>query len=237
MYGVINKIFLASSSREEVSQMGTSGGFIKSLLCYMIDKGYKAVITRMNGMKPETIIAENYQEILTDKTNSCYIENPEWFNILDKIKDEPLCVAVGLPCQIKAIDRDDVFKIALLCNHEPKKEYTEWICKLNGVEDPQTIIYRNKNGMTEINGCEYPFIWSEEFMPDKCKRCSLTGDEADIVCCDPHGLNVKNKTLVISRNQQATNIIKDAYSVMANEISIDILELSQGNHFRRKKQC
>jgi len=228
-----NKAYLISAKDEHIRKMATSGGFCKAFICSLLDYDYNAIITRMNGVKAETIITDKKENILTNKTNSCYVENPSYIDAIREINPREHYVAVGLPCQVRKLP-GNCLRISLLCNHEPTKAYTDWLGMRNGITKVKDIIFRNNSKECIINGqvCDWEF--SEEFIPLKCQKCKEIGFNSDILVGDPHGLGVKNKTLVLAMNTIAVRLIEHCPDIEIKEITRDEVYRSQGNHFKRK---
>jgi coenzyme F420-reducing hydrogenase beta subunit len=241
IYGKIHSIMLAHAKEKHIRHMASSGGFVKSFLCYLVDNGYKAIITRMNGLKPETIITEDKGDILDVRTNSCYQEH-NYLNAVNNLPEDKY-VAVGLGCHVKYMREKypEMFIIGLLCNHTPKYAYTEELIKRSGVKSPKQITYRGYGwpGFIDVDGIKMEFTknWSEAYKPKKCIKCSHTCDEADIVCGDPWHLDEPNRTLVICRNLKSTLAIFKVGSIYVDLVGLKTLEKSQAHHFKNKKVC
>jgi len=211
------------------------------------------IITRTGGpespLKPETIITNSKEDILSTRTNSVYcVNNP--FKVFREIQSDKRYAFVGLPCQLNRAKRNPAIKfiISLICNHTPKLEFTHEILSQLGIleHEVKQIEYRGsgwpgkftaylKNG--EAKAISSGLVWNMRYMPVACKRCSEIGQDADIVVGDPWHLGIRDKngfSLVICRNEEATRLVKEANTVKLKPIGIKELIKSQGKHFRRK---
>jgi len=227
----MKSVYLAYSKNHEVRQMATSGGFVKEALAYLVSVGYKAVITRMNDRDIETIITSDFNDIYDVHSNSCYIENPDYFDFLKDVDPYQNYVAVCLPCQVNRLPKWFV-KICLICNHSPGVGYMNKIAV-----DGQDIIFRtgdSYNSYTVIDGVKKPFKFSEDFIPDKCKKCSQVGENADFICGDTWGLNEPNKTLVLCNSDISEKMLSLIRNIEIKKIPESDFIKSQGKHFERK---
>jgi len=254
-FGKINSIWLAHSTDGDIRFRASSGGFIKSFLCFLLDSHRidYAIVTRTGGQEnpliPETIVTNRKDEIISTRTNSVYCENNPFRNI--NIWPGKRYAFVGLPCQIRRARLYPNMKcvISLICNHTPKLEFTREILDKLGVKEPDVsqIEYRGsgwpgcfaahlKDGSTKT----LSKYWSNGYMPERCRKCSEIGDNADIVTGDPWHLGLEKtdksgSTLVICRNQLSSQLIKKAGKyVSIKPTGRAELNKSQGKHFRKK---
>ena len=237
MFGQIDKILLGWSADEQIRYMASSGGFIKSFLCHMIDKGYYAIITRQLKTKPEVITTNNKDHILDESTNSIYND----FKYNPHVPKNKKVVAVGLGCHVKMMRAKypDMFLIGLLCHHLPDYRFTEHLGRLAGAKCIYKVRYRGNGwpGYVKVNETEMPHLdcWTENYISERCKRCKQVSYDADIVCGDPWRINQPNKTLILSRTARATKEIEMAKDYLSTkEISLDTFRQSQEYHFKRK---
>jgi len=225
-----------------------------------------AIVTRTGGpsnpLVPETIITNSKEDILSTRTNSVYaVNNP--FPAFKKLAYDKKYAFVGLPCQVRNLRalqkkgqyRNIVIVISLFCHHTPNIEFTRGILqKLNVKEnDVGQIEYRGsgwpggftaylKNGRKKFIAQED--YWSNDLNngPEICKHCSERAQDADIYVADPWNLKLektdsKGTSLVISRNEQASNLIKKAVEIgyiKIYECSQEQLLQSQGYHIEEK---
>lgn len=252
-FGKISSLFLSHARDEDIRFKASSGGFIKSFLCYLLDsrKVDYAIITRTGGpdnpLVPETIVTNRKEDIISTRTNSVYCTHNPFKDI--NIWAGKRYAFVGLPCQVKRARLYPNIKciISLICNHTPGIEFTREILRKIGIEESQVrqIEYRGSGwpgeftahlkdgGKKHLSG-----YWSDDYMPEGCRTCSEIGLAADIVAGDPWRINQDDKlgnTLVICRNELSSRLVKKAGDyVTMKPISLEQLAKSQGKHFERK---
>jgi coenzyme F420 hydrogenase subunit beta len=216
-FGQIDSIYFAYSADEKIRFGASSGGFIKSLLVYLLESQTvdAAIITRTgdssNPLVPETIITSLKEDIISTRTNSVYvINNP--LKVLKAIEPDKKYAFVGLPCQIKTLRTlqntgnylNITVIISLFCNHTPNIEFTKEILQKLDVKEQglKQIEYRGNGwpgGFTALltNGQKkyIPLIeyWSNDLDngPLQCKYCSEIGREADFYVGDPWNLELE----------------------------------------------
>jgi coenzyme F420 hydrogenase subunit beta len=250
IFGKINSIYLAHSKDEDVRFKASSGGFVKSFLCYLLDSFVDyVIITRTGGqespLKPETIITDSKEDILSTRTNSVYcVNNP--FKVFGGIRPDKKYAFVALPCQVtRAREYNIDVIISLFCNHAPLPAFTHNTLSKLGISecDVKQIEYRG-NGWPgyftaylktgEVIRVPLRSVWNTLFMPAKCKSCSEIGQNADIAVGDPWRISKTSESLVICRNKRADDLVKKADTIKLKPVSFDQLNKSQGKHFIRK---
>lgn len=238
-FGKIDSIHFAYSSDDNVRFHASSGGFIKSFLVYLIEKGIVdfAIITRMGDpsrpLVPETVITNAKDEILSSRTNSVYMaHNP--FSVFKNLDENKTYAFIGLPCQVKHLwELQGVGEywnipivISLFCNYSPKLAFTKGILKRLNIreQDVSRIEYRGNGwpggftvylkdgGIRFISSGKY---WSNDLRngPAMCGSCYEIGAYADISVGDPWNLELKDTkgtSLVICRNGYSSRLVREA---------------------------
>lgn len=237
-FGNVTSVYLSYSKDKEIRYRASSGGFVKSVLVYLIEScnvNY-VIITRTGGednpFKNEVIITDNKNEIISSRTNSVYAPtNP--FAIFKELKNDKIYAFVGLPCHVKKLremQSNGIFLnikyvISLFCSYTPNIDFTyRNIKKLNvdikyikGIEYrghgwPGSFTVYLKDG-TKKHLYEY---WEDDITSSlqKCRYCVDFGAEADITVGDPWNCRLQNsdpgKSLVICRNTESDNLVKNA---------------------------
>ena len=241
LFGRIQKCYFSYSVDEHVRFSASSGGFCKSFLVYLIKyaKVDEVIITRTGApespLKPETIITNSTNDILSTRTNSVY--SPTYpAKVLNKLDDKKKYAFVGLGCHCRELNElhekglalNVVFVIGLLCNHTPYIGFTKKILHKLGITQNEIhkIEYRGNGwpgkftayikdgGTKQIELINY---WSNDLNngPDICKRCGEIATYSDITLGDPWNLGFEKddkngRTLVIVRNRNAYKLVIDA---------------------------
>lgn len=158
-FGPVASVYLAHSTDDGVRRRASSGGFVKGFLSYLLDAKIVdyAIVTRTGGegnpLKPETIITESKEDILSSRTNSVYMVHDP-LQALDKLDNGKRYVFVGLPCHVRRLrekqkeegliltpDKARRFNlcqqvevvVSLLCNYAPDAEFTQKILSKLGI--------------------------------------------------------------------------------------------------------
>ncbi len=152
--GFKHQSFAAWSKNKTTRRICTSGGVSFEIGCYLINKGYKAIVCKYN---PDTQCAEHYvaetKEELEASIGSKYIQSHA-ADALSQIKKGEKYFITGCPCQIDSIRRwlkrrkmeDDVIFLDFFCHGVPSmllwkqylKETEEKIGKIGN------IVWRDK---------------------------------------------------------------------------------------------
>jgi coenzyme F420 hydrogenase subunit beta len=231
-----SKYFIYSLNKR-IRYNSSSGGFCKSILCYLIDikKVDAVIITRTgskeNPLKPETIITNKKKDIISTRTNSIYAPtNP--LIILKNTEKNKKYAFVGLPCHCKALkdmQKKGLYKnikliISLFCCHTPKMGFTQEILKNQKInkKEVEKIEYRGNGwpGSFTIylkNGgkihLESKKCWSisYKYFRNNCKKCNLLAIYSDISVCDPWNLgfekNDNKGKTLVLCNNKKSNIL------------------------------
>lgn len=148
----------SNSFNSETTVTVSSGGAATQLLITALEKGLVdgALVTRMrkdNPLKPETIIAETANEIVS-AAGSKYCPCPTNLGLKEVLKKEGRFAAVGVPCHIHAIRKaQQIFPelrkkipitIGLFCAHATSFKGTEAVLRKLRVSKNQTskLTYR-----------------------------------------------------------------------------------------------
>lgn len=252
-FGKIESSHFAYSCDEGVRFRASSGGFIKSFLVFLIEKGIVdyAIITRTGDssrpLVPETVITNDKDEILSSRTNSVYMPH-NVFSIFRELDPDKEYAVVGLPCQVKHLwELQGVGEywnipvvISLFCYYTPTLAFTRRIIESLNLrpEDIVRIEYRGNGwpgGFTAyLKDGEPKFIpsgkyWSNDLRngPRLCSRCFEVGAYADITVGDPWNLQLKDTkgtSLVICRNNYSSRLVREASDLGYIEISDCSLE-------------
>lgn len=247
-----NKYYLAHSTDENIRFNASSGGFIKSFLCHLLDSHQAdyAIVTRTGGpdnpLTPETIVTNRKEDIISTRTNSVYCVNDPFKDI--KIWPGKRYAFVCLPCQVRhaRLYPNMACVISLICNHAPRAEFTRVILRKLGVEESQVsqIEYRGNGwpgrftAYLKDGGTKYiAGYWNERYKPDSCRNCKQSGRDADIIAGDPWRISKDERggTLIVCRNPRAVNMVEKAgdYVSLQPVTYADFLK-SQGKHFKDK---
>lgn len=233
--------YIGYSSNKEVRFQSSSGGVCKSFLHFLLEQHYidYAIVTGLwdlnNPLKPETIITNNTDLLLSSKTNSIYAPtNP--LKALLKVQEGKRYAFVGLPCHIRAvrayanIHKTDILLISLLCNHTPKDDtFIDTALAYKGIDkkDVSCFLYRGHGWPGSIyirthKGQEYliPFgdVWAVHTkntqMMNKCKKCSaVISSEACLSVGDAWSLTTEQNegtSLLISSSSKMNVLLQEA---------------------------
>lgn len=113
--GNYKALFAGHTTDLEILDIGQSGGFVSSLLCFCLDQKIidGAVVTRWNPdspLEPETIIARSREEVIA-AAGSKYIPVPAASSIRTILQNPGLYAFVGTSCQIQAIHKaENIYK-------------------------------------------------------------------------------------------------------------------------------
>ena len=120
------KSYLSYSLNDVIRTNSSSGGCCKEITRFCLENNIadKAITTKLNGLRPETLITNDLNIIMSPNTNSIYQEtNP--LSVLSDMSKHERYVFVGLPCHIKAVKnycaKNDIniITISLFCNCTP----------------------------------------------------------------------------------------------------------------------
>jgi len=215
--------YLAHALDKKIRYNASSGGFVKAMLCYLLDSKQVdyAIITRTGGkdspLKPETIITKSRKRIISPRTNSVYmVHNP--FRGLE-LNESKRYAMVCLPCQVEKAKCD--FVICLTCNHAPLRSFTKEILSNLGVKTKEVvrIQYRGKGWpgyftaylkdgrevSTPSRDC-----WNTRHKPKKCQQCQYTGNGADLLVGDPRKTDKLGETLVVCLTEKGHQAVLGA---------------------------
>jgi len=240
--GSISSIYLAYSADDNIRFRASSGGFIKSYLCYLLGERLidYAIITKAGNAKsllsPEAIITNNISDITSNKTNSIYAPS-NIFSVFNKLDNSKRYAIVALPCQVKKLRalqqsagkyKNITVVISLFCHHVPKIDFTYSLANnLNiDISNISHIQYRGNGWPGELSIslkdgsqksiCNY---WSNDLnngLP-MCKTCNEIGKSADIIVGDPWNIlsedqEKSGKSLIVVKNETTDILIQDAVS-------------------------
>jgi len=267
-FGEVYSVYFAHATDEQIRFSASSGGFCKGFLLFLIEHKVidEAIITRTgppkSPFKPETIITNSKQDIISTRTNSVYAPNNP-LKVLNKIEPQKSYAITVLGChcrelrlkQSMGIAKNIGIVIGLLCNHTPKIKFArDIINKLNIREkDIKQIEYRGHGWPgkfsvyltnNEIIQEQFLNIWSNDLNngPKCCRSCKEISMKADIVACDPWGLGREKydkigTTLIVCRNKKSDDLVvsaeKKGYIVLEKCTREDFIK-SQGSHIANK---
>ena len=245
--GKIEKSYVTVGSSNSTNNRYTaSGGFTNNFLSYLLDN--KIVNGVINVALEGKILTNAKSQLITESSNllsssgSLYFPVPlgDTLKIISKMDGK--FVVVGLPCQIRAINRlsqFDEFKDKIIltmgafCGFMIGYPGGQYLLDSFNIKDDtiDKISYRADNGgkdgfLVESNGNEYFKSRSEftstinrTFSNKRCLMCNdMTAEDADISCGDAHGYGY-NKSLAIARTKFADKLIKASEN--ANYITIE----------------
>ena len=191
-------IVLAWAKDPELRRNGSSGGFIRAMLGFMLDEGIiaDASVVAMPGKRLR--ISEK-GSIRGRSVSSVY--RPVFPEAM------PCGASVVLPCE----NQRTQFVFELICQHMPPLKCTEGVKFFRGNGWP---------GTTLKDGIETPFKFTSEMLP-RCKKCHRTHSlTADFVCADPWGIDGDmgyGKTLVNVQTEQGRHLMATSGSAVAYE--------------------
>lgn len=229
-------IYLAEVSEKVNIGENVSGGAITAFLCYLIDKNFvDGVIAarKTKGLEGEIIVAKSKEEIIKTAGSKWQVL-PFTSKLKETIENEDLkkIAIVGLPCQIHFLRQMKTFPllemdfshridflISLFCYgtfaqesilNYIKEKYEVEISSIKEVKiTPKALKFIGEKTV------EIPFEEITGYLQIGCLLCpDYTGTSSDISA----GI-IRDKTIIISRNERADEMIKDAASMKYIKIS------------------
>lgn len=252
------RIMIARSKDRDVLGSAASGGFVTSLLVYMLEKRMvdKVLLVGMDEKEPwrfKVRVVSKKQELL-DCRGSKYSLVP----LNSALEKRGRIAVVGLPCHIHGIrllQRNgeigrDAFLIGLFCGFNMSIKATEFLLKKCGIKKSEVKRLEYRGGgwpggfHVKSPGKDiflpksiYNFL-SPAFVPDRCLACpDLTSELADISVGDCWIEGKERFSTVIVRTSKAEKVLKLASgSFHTEEISRDDLLKTHGHLIRYKKR-
>lgn len=225
--------FAGYTYNKNIRYNGSSGGIITQVLLYLLDekKIDGALITRLNGITPETFVAKTSEEILSAQ-GSVYMPVPFFQGLRKLMNENGKYAIVGIPCQFKflqkfpELDNKIFLKIGLFCNHTPSFEGTKKLIKNENLEE-KDIVYLKYRGLgrigttilktkNEIVKKNYRDTWKildlDKFYTENCKKCEdHLNHLSDFACGDAWLKEYANDTLgtslIIQYSEKAKEIL------------------------------
>ena len=222
--GVYKKCFIGESTDNELRFNSSSGGVVRSIVKYMLEKKIVdgAIMVKgseINALRNKSVLIENVEELNTG-INSRYSPASACLGIKNILLDkEKKYVFIGKPCEVKAlreickinkrISNSIYLAISIMCFQTPSLKGTLDILKKHGEreEDVVNIKYRG-NGWPGYFICEtknteikmtYLDAWNNYICKNGnigCKTCvNPFAKEADIVVGDPWNDDYKEETI------------------------------------------
>ena len=249
--GPFQKIFMARSKKEEISQVAQYGGIVSTLLIYAMEKGFieSAIITdKGDGISSAGKIARNKSDIL-NCAGSRYNASGVLAALNRAIKEDVRKLAVvGLPCQMEALARMGLMepdgeercsrinlKIGLFCTWALDYRQLNEYLKNVGLEEPiikydippppsQVFLVQTEKGWRE-----FPLDDIRPFIQKGCALCGdMTAEHADISVGSVEG--VEGWNTVVVRSQKGEEIMATAFE--DNQIQIDDLPKENLDHLK-----
>lgn len=236
--------WVGQSTDERVRKSATSGGIVTSLLmCALNNRIVDGVlVTKICGIKPEVILAENENEIRS-ASGSKYCPVPLVASLKKLSTKQGKFAVVGLPCHIKAIRKLEsldhklkdkiVLHVGLFCSHCVSPDGTKFLLRILGIktEEVLELKYRVKSGgntgmLIRTKFGDTKFIASKKywghlfnffFIPSYCLKChDMTSEMADVSVGDAWltelGPSRIENCIFISRNSVGDKLVKEAIS-------------------------
>lgn len=267
--GDIDESFIVVGAEKFRNEYTASGGFITSFLAYLLDskriRGVLAVSLEGNNLKnAKSILIENSSD-LRKTAGSIYFSVPLGIGLKEVVKRNGKFAVVGLPCQIRGITnlmeqskefREKIFiKISLFCGFMIGYNAAEYL--LDSFEIPnrnniKKISFRAKKDDKEgflvetfnkdyfIPISDYTTLLNRSFSNKRCLMCNdMTGEHAHVSCGDAHKFGLK-KSLIISRNERITKLIrvaeKSGYLKIVKKMNETEVFISQEEILKYKKE-
>lgn len=251
--------YLAWATDDELRRNGSSGGFIRSMVLYLLSVGEidEMILTRTGPEEgpfhPGCLATTDRQEIASRRSSSVYYPTDPFAVQLDSC----LRYAVTLlPCQVEELRKKQArgewlnvaYVFELLCNHVPSAAWTSKLCESAEISDPRRVVYRGDGwpGKVTIDDDHHVLFlraWPRDvrdFGLAKCQKCCRIYGASDWVCADPWGLSStmvgEGKTLVRTVTSMARRLFSDAIRAGQIQGSSDegLLQRRLKNHRRRK---
>jgi len=235
--GKIDESFIIAGAEKYKNKYTASGGFITSFLAYLLDSkkinGVLAVSLEGNDFKnAKGTIIENSSN-LRKTIGSLYFSVPLGTGLKEVFKMKGKFAVVGLPCQTRGINnligqsnkfKGKIFiKIGLFCGFMIGYNAVKYLLdslNIPNKNDIKKITFRAKKDdkegfLVETFDKDYfiPIsidgtVLNRSFSNKRCLMCNdMTNEYADISCGDTLKFELK-KSLIISRNEKATKLIK-----------------------------
>lgn len=267
--GKIDESFIIVGAEKFKNKYSASGGFITSFLAYLLDSkkisGVLAVSLEGNDLKNAKSILIERSSDLGKTTGSIYFSVPLEIGLEEVHKSKGKVAVVGLPCQIRGINnlmeqskefRGKIFiKIGLFCGFMVGYNAVEYLLdslKIPNKKNIKKISFRAKKDdkkgfLVETSDKDYfiPIsiygtVLNRSFSNKRCLMCNdMASEYADISCGDAHKFGLK-KSLIVSRNERATKLIKMAeelgYLKVVRKMEEKDIFTSQEEILRYKKE-
>jgi len=215
--------FLAWAVDTELRRNGSSGGFVRAMLGYLlhINAVDHALVARTGGQglpfAPGFVLIQDPEELRSRHYCSVYypVDHSKVWRLAGKRYGVTL-----LPCQAEG-DRpsNHAWIFELLCGGVPNPAWTRDMLNRVGANDPTDVFYRGNGwpGTFQANGQSVPWQseWDRKNLLPECQNCHRACSEnADFTCADPWGLRPRlvgaGKTLVRSHTPGAEQLVVEA---------------------------
>ena len=163
----VTDCYMGYSTNRNVRWNSSSGGLVRTLLCYALEKGIidGALIIRMKQnepFEPEVVLAQTKNEVL-DASTSRYQPIPVNIGIKEILKKDGKYAIVGLPCHIlgfrkaesinKELRKRVYMHFGLFCLHTLSFSGTEFMLEKTGIQKRNVVRldYRGKGWPGKIS--------------------------------------------------------------------------------------
>lgn len=244
-------LFVGYSNNKKHRDIGSSGGLGTEMACFILENGLVDVLigvgfSRHDPTLPEYQVIENQKDIYKLMGSKyVYMEFEPLSKFLPLLNKKALAVFVQ-PCFVKAIRNYQNNKypnikyiFSFFCGYNISYEGTEYLIRKTKVKKEQidSIAYRwgdypggfmvkSKDGNIVNFGKECYELIDLMFLKKGCKNCSYyMGEGADVVLGDAWIKNFKKASVIITRSDAGSNLIKKMYF----ESKITLCDLKEGD--------
>ncbi|MBC8488073.1 MAG: Coenzyme F420 hydrogenase/dehydrogenase, beta subunit C-terminal domain [Bacteroidetes bacterium] len=232
------RLFIGYSNNRKYRQDGSSGGVGSELASYILKSGLVDVVVGVGFSKNDPTLPI-YQAITSPEdvhkisgSKYVYMEYKSLLDLLSSYNNEKIAVFVQ-PCFVKAIRNYQKHKLpniryifSFFCGYNKAYDGTEYLIKKTKLkknriscmsyrwgEYPGGFMVKSKSGKIVHFGKECYELVDLMFLKDGCRICPYyMGEGADVVFGDAWVKNLKNGSVIITRNDTGTNVISNMYS-------------------------
>lgn len=263
---MIRQTYLAYSTDAATRWHASSGGFTKSLLCYLLDtRRVDAVLIAtagQAGFAPEFIITQDPQVIRSRQTSSVYYPVDPFVKAAELREDWTYATTL-LPCQVDRLRQLQArgqwgnirVVVELFCNYTPTPAWTDQQLATLGMsrESLRAFYYRGEgwpgNMLAVSDEATARIAFTKCWVNDveahgllRCRTCSRCWGDSDVVVGDPWWLRKgvgAGKTLVGVQTAMMSQLVQHAAAagyLVLEDISPEAFERCAGPYRARKQR-
>jgi len=232
------RLFIGYSNNNQHRHIGSSGGIGSELACFVLEKGLVDLVIGVGFSKCDPTLPEyqviDCQEDVDKLSGSKYVymKFEPLAKLLALYNKKSVAVFVQ-PCFVKAIrsfQRNKYpnikYVFSFFCGYNITYEGTEYLIRKTNFrkqeidrmeyrwgEYPGGFMAKSKDGKIATFGKECYELIDLMFLRKGCKNCSYyMGEGADVALGDAWLKNLKQSSIVITRSDAGTKVIKDMCS-------------------------